>query len=205
MQDTDTITTQTADNQMAFSPSTQAFYDLSLNYPNLPDDLIEIDEDTHARLLTAINAGCHILPDLSLSTPKPSAYHIWQDGKWVLGVDKSELQAQTWEAIKQKRHTITRGGVYLKSVDKWFHSDDPSRTQYLTLQVLPNLPSDLMWKTMDNSFVPMTKELISELATTMLIKEQADFANAERHRLAMLQAEDPLSYDYSSGWSQTHE
>lgn len=195
----------TADHLMAFSPSMQAFYDLTLNYSNLPDDIVKIDDGTHAQLLSAINAGCHILPDLTPSAPKPSAYHIWQDGKWVLGVDKSELQAQMWEAIKQKRHSSTRGGVYIKSLGKWFHNDDPSRTQYLALQVLSQLPDNLMWKTMDNEFVPMTKDLLNEIAMTMLAEEQSDFATAERHRLAMMQVDDPLDYDYSTGWSRTHE
>lgn len=113
-------------------------------------------------------------------------------------------QAQVWEAIKQKHHSNTRSGVYIKSVGKWFHNDNPSRTQYLALQVLPSLPPDLLWKTMDNEFVPMTKDLLNEIAMTMLAEEQADFANAEKHRLAMLQVDNPLEYDYRTGWSQTH-
>lgn len=117
---------------------------------------------------------------------------------------KDELQAQMWERIKAKRHDNTRAGVFIKSVGKWFHNDDPSRTQYLALQVLPSLPPDLMWKTMDNEFVPMTKALLTEIAMTMLTEEQNDFANAERHRLAMMQADDPLAYNYSTGWSKTY-
>lgn len=191
--------------QKAFSPTTQAFYDLSFDYPDLPDDLIELNEDTYQDLLTKLNQGCHINADLSVSEPRPSLHHIWQDGDWVLDVEKSVLQDAVWEQIKQKRHTVTRGGVYLKSVDKWFHTDDSSRTQYLALQILPQIPPDLMWKTMDNSFVKLDKPLLTELAMTILANEQADFANAERHRLAMLQADDPLAYDYSSGWSRTHE
>ncbi|STZ09336.1 Uncharacterised protein [Moraxella caprae] len=118
---------------------------------------------------------------------------------------KKQQQDSIWKAIKQKRHTITRGGVYVKSVKKWFHTDDSSRTQYLALQILPELPSELMWKTMDNSFVKLTKPLITELAMTILQAEQADFANAEKHRLAMLQAQNPLEYDYSKGWSAIYE
>lgn len=118
---------------------------------------------------------------------------------------KVQHQSQIWEQIKQKRHTITRGGVYVKSVKKWFHTDDSSRTQYLALQILPELPSELMWKTMDNSFVKLTKPLITELAMTILQAEQADFANAERHRAAMLQADNPLKYDYSKGWTAIYE
>lgn len=118
---------------------------------------------------------------------------------------KKQQQTQTWEQIKAKRHAVTRGGVYLKSVDKWFHSDESSRTQYLAMQIMPELPDDLMWKTMDGSFIRLTKEILMQLAMTIMTQEQSDFANAERHRLAMLQADDPLNYDYSTGWSKTHE
>lgn len=188
-----------------FSPSTQAFYDLSLDYIELPDDLIEIDESTYQALFDKLSEGCHVHNDLSVSTPRPSIHHIWQDNDWVLGTDKQILQDEVWEAIKQKRHTACRGGVYIKSVDKWFHTDDASRTQYLALQVLPTLPENLMWKTMDNSFVKLDKALLTKLVMTILQEEQADFANAEKHKALMMQADNPLNYDYSTGWSQTYE
>ena len=119
--------------------------------------------------------------------------------------NKKDLQSQIWEQIKAHRYAVTRGGVYINSVGKWFHSDDASRAQYLALQILPSLPDNLMWKTMDNTFVKMTKELLAEIAKTMMEEEQANFANAERHRMAMLQADNPLEYDYSTGWSETYE
>lgn len=40
---------------------------------------------------------------------------------------------------------------------------------------------------------------------TILTTEQADFANAEKHRLAMLKVDNPLEYDYSQGWSATYD
>lgn len=121
-----------------------------------------------------------------------------------LAPSKSELQAQVWERIKQKRHANTRGGVYVKSVDKWFHTDESSRTQYLAMQIMPKLPDELMWKTMDGSFIRLTKEILMQVAMTMMTQEQSDFANAERHRQLMLKAENPLEYDYSSGWSAVY-
>ena len=54
---------------------------------------------------------------------------------------------------------------------------------------------------MDNSFVPMTRELLDELTLTLISDEQHDFQNAERHKAAMLKAANPLEYDYSDGWS----
>lgn len=121
-----------------------------------------------------------------------------------LAPSKLVLQDEIWEQIKQKRHTVTRGGVFIKSVGKWFHTDDPSRTQYLAMQIMPKLPDDLMWKTMDGSFIRLTKEILMQVAMTMMTQEQSDFANAERHRQLMLKAENPLEYDYSSGWSAVY-
>lgn len=150
------------------------------------------------------------MSDKEYQIHQTKANHLttFENGKFVYRdevvdekIIKKQQQDSIWEAIKQKRHNNTRGGVYVKSVDKWFHTDDPSRTQYLALQLLPQLPSDLKWKTMDNSFIKLDKALLSEIAMTILKDEQNDFANAERHRMAMLQADEPLSYDYSSGWS----
>lgn len=117
---------------------------------------------------------------------------------------KTKAQSEMWERIKAKRHDNARGGVFVKSVGKWFHNDDPTRTQYLALQVLPSLPETLMWKTMDGSFIRLTKEILMQLAMTMMTQEQSDFANAERHRQLMLKVENPLEYDYSSGWSAVY-
>ena len=159
------------------------------------DDLIAMSDDDYSRYCQNHKGDTRFV----------DGKFVFNDAQIDLEAIKKQHQSQIWEAIKQKRHTITRGGVYVKSVKKWFHNDDSSRTQYLALQILPELPSELMWKTMDNSFVKLTKPLITELAMTILQSEQADFANAEKHRLAMLQADNPLEYDYSKGWTAIYE
>ncbi|WP_439240852.1 DUF4376 domain-containing protein [Lonepinella sp. BR2474] len=135
----------------------------------------------------------------------PSNYHQWNDTEWILPTEKqaeikAEQQAQIWEQIKQKRYDNGRNGVYVKSVDKWFHTNDVSRQQYTFLRTLESFP-DTDWKVMDNSFVKLNKALLDELSLAMFNHEQADFKNAEMHRMKMLQAENPLDYDYSTGWS----
>ena len=109
-----------------------------------------------------------------------------------------------WTRIKQNRHDNLRGGVYVKSIGKWLHSDDESRAQYTFMRTMPTLPEKMMWKTMDNTFVHMTKALLDELSLQLLADEQADFANAERHRAAMLKADNPLDYDYSGSWTANY-
>lgn len=154
---------------------------------------------------TVIHAG-ELPPELTL-TPRPSEYHVWDGKAWMLdalsaAALKAGYQAEMWERIKARRHQATRSGVFVPSIGKWFHNDDPARGQYTFLRTLPKLPEKLVWKTMDNSFVEMTQALLDELSLKMIADEQADFANAERHRAAMLKADHPLDYDYSDGWTQ---
>ncbi|GAB1669721.1 hypothetical protein Mh1964_23820 [Mannheimia haemolytica] len=40
--------------------------------------------------------------------------------------------------------------------------------------------------------------------TISIIRQNANHINAENHRLAMLEAENPLEYDYSAGWTKTY-
>lgn len=151
------------------------------------------------------------LPEGLTAVPPPSALHTWDAAKkaWVLDEAatqalKTAQQEEVWTRIKQKRHDNLRGGVYVKSIGEWLHSDDESRAQYTFMRTMPTLPEKMMWKTMDNTFVHMTKALLDELSLQLLADEQADFANAERHRAAMLKADNPLDYDYSGGWTANY-
>ena len=47
----------------------------------------------------------------------------------------------------------------------------------------------------------MDAAALTAIALQISDNEQVDIANAERHRAAMLQAENPLEYDYSDGWT----
>jgi len=66
-----------------FSLSKQCFYDSSLNYSDLPSDLIEISNEQHEAILSALNSGCIIFDDLTYSDPKPSQFHKWNGSDWI--------------------------------------------------------------------------------------------------------------------------
>ena len=196
-----------------YSKSNQAFYDDQI-HSRLPEDAVEISPEQHAALLAGQSNGQVIIPNKAgqpvLAEQPPCPSSTWDGEQWHIDPEcaarlKAEQQAEVWERIKAKRTDNLRHGVYVKSADKWFHTDDNSRTQYIALAVMPRLPEKLAWKTMDNSFVNMTKAMLGELMEQMLVDEQADFANAEKHRAAMLKAEKPLEYDYSGGWTANFE
>ena len=196
-----------------YSKSNQAFYDSAI-HQRLPEDAVEISPEQHAALLAGQSNGQVIMPNKAgqpvLAEQPPCPSSTWDGEQWHIDPEcaarlKAEQQDEMWNRIKAKRADNLRHGVYVKSVDKWFHTDDNSRTQYIALAVMPRLPEKLPWKTMDNSFINMTKVLLEELMAQMLVDEQADFANAEKHRSAMLQADKPLEYDYSGGWTANFE
>lgn len=196
-----------------YSQSNGGFYDDQI-HSRLPEDAVAISPEQHTALLAGQSNGQVIMPNKAgqpvLAEQPPSPSSTWDGEQWHIDPEcaarlKAEQKEEMWERIKSKRADNLRHGVYVKSADKWFHTDDNSRTQYIALAVMPRLPEKLPWKTMDNSFVNMTKALLAELMEQMLIDEQADFANAERHKAAMEKAEHPLKYDYSDGWTANYE
>ena len=145
--------------------------------------------------------------------PPPSNLHTWDGKAWVLDAEtaaalKQAQQEEMWTRIKAKREEQRYGGAYIPALKKWLQTDEPSRTQYLQLQLLEAkglFKQPVRWKTMDNSFIGLDAAAVTAIALQIMDNEQVDFANAERHRAAMLKADNPLDYDYSDGWTEIYQ
>ena len=145
--------------------------------------------------------------------PPPSSLHTWDGKAWVLDAEtaaalKQAQQEEMWTRIKAKREEQRYGGAYIPALKKWLQTDEPSRTQYLQLQLLEAkglFKQPVRWKTMDNSFIGLDAAAVTAIALQIMDNEQVDFANAERHRAAMLKADNPLDYDYSDGWTEIYQ
>lgn len=112
---------------------------------------------------------------------------------------REQIVAAAWHGIKTERDRRKEGGVKVGA--KWFHSDDGSRIQQMGLVMMgANLPAGLQWKTMDGSVITMTPALAQQVFTGQAASDQAIFAVAEQHRVAMEASADPATYDYSTGW-----
>lgn len=169
-----------------YAESTGGFYDRAIHGDNIPSDAVEITADDHATLLAGQFAGKRIIPDANgrpglADPPTPSADEIW-------------------EFIKAERDRRTEQGGY-RVGDFWFHSDQKSRSQQLGLVLIGvAIPADLQWKTMDGTFVAMTPALAQQILAAAAASDQAIFAAAEAHRVAMMASPNPAAYDYLSGW-----
>ena len=178
-----------------------------------PEGAVALTAAEHEALVVGQCAGQIVMPGKDgrpvLADPAPCPSSTWDGEQWRISPEcavklKAEQQEEVWERIKAKRYDNLRHGVYAKSVGKWFQTDDATRLQYLALaleSVTGGFKKPINWKTMDNSFLMLTPELLREIMQAMHDDEQADFINAEKHKAAMLKAKNPLEYDYSGGWT----
>lgn len=104
-----------------------------------------------------------------------------------------------WRKIQVERDRRKHDGGY-KVGTNWFHSDDTSRIQQIALTMMgASMPAGIMWKTMANTMVPMTPTLAQQIFQAAVQSDAVLFGVAEQHRLAMLQLENPETYNYLTG------
>lgn len=160
-----------------------------------------------------LESGVFLLPAFATDLAPPdcsdSERPVFKNGNWIveaLPVPEPEPKptvAEIWGKIKSERDRRKVGGVKVKvgTFDKWFHSDDASRIQQMALVMMgANIPANLQWKTLDDSFVTMTQAVAQSVFAAAAASDQAIFAVAEGHRVAMEASADPAVYDYSTGW-----
>lgn len=111
-----------------------------------------------------------------------------------------QIKADIRIKIKSERDRRSQTLGYKVST-KWFHSDASSRIQQLALTMAgTSLPSGLMWKTLDGSFIEMTPTLAKQIFQAALGSDSAIFTVAETHRTNLEASTTPETYDYLSGW-----
>ncbi len=91
---------------MKYSEKTKSFYDLTLNYPDLPDDLIDVTEVEYQSVLIAREEGCpfeFIDGKLTVYDKCPGTFYEWSNKTktWVLNQEKKDRAAvAAYEANK---------------------------------------------------------------------------------------------------------
>ena len=114
------------------------------------------------------------------------------------------LRKDIWKEIQARRDYRKAAGI--KITGNWYHSDDTSRIQQLALVMFgANMPADILWKTMQGTFIQMTPQLAMSIFQTIAGLDQAVFSKAEFHRQTMILSQDPVNYDYTVGWPQIYE
>lgn len=189
---------------MRFSKSTGCFYPESIDYSEFPADLIEVpQEDFDAAMARNPGNTLDVVDGRVVVMPKPAP-------------TAAEVKTAQWEAIKAERDAIKAGGV--KVGNKWYHSDETSRTQYIGLLRMADAAvaaggsgtttlqyggQDIQWKTMDGTFIKMTVQRANDVFNAVSGLDFAAFGAAEAHKAAMEASADPASYNFAAGWPET--
>lgn len=139
----------------------------------------------------------------------------YQDITWISGDPLPSIEVlntsrltltrdKVWLLTQEERSKRQSGGVFIQSVNKWFHSDQPSRIQQLGLVMMGvNMPPNINWKTMDGSFIIMTPSLALSIFNAAATLDMTAFGVAEQHRVNIYQSLTPDTYNYSGFWPAT--
>ena len=166
---------------------------------------------------TALLKGCKIKGEngkLVISPARPSNFHDFNEESWEWELNQERYDAHTketqnllWEEIKKKREEILVSGVYVESLDKWFHTDSVTQLAYTRAKEYFDIKpdSEIQWKTMDNTFVTLNKEKLNDVVVAIFEKSQEVYKAAEIHKHKIQTSVDLENYNVDAGWVETYK
>lgn len=180
---------------MRFSKNTGCFYPNSIEYTELPADLINVPkEDFDCAMKRGPGDTLDIINGRVVVIPKPAA-------------TIAEVKAVKWDGIKAERdRRQLSGGV--KVGQHWFLSTERATSEYNTIiSTTRGIPDTTIvragWRTMDGAEVDMTPALALQILTAGIAQRCVIDDVAQAHKAAMEVSADPTSYDFSGGWPAT--
>ena len=151
--------------------------------------------------------------EVKVSGPKMVEYmkfnldtKLWTEDPDLKTKYLERIREEVWEKIKQRRSESIETGVYHARLQKWFHTDSEAQRNYALMghAISSTLYQPKRWKTMDGTFIEMTREVFQDVLALALKKADDDYRNAEIHKAKVMASTDPLAYDYSTGWSPAY-
>lgn len=148
--------------------------------------------------------------EVKVSGPKMVEYmkfnldtKLWTEDADLKAKYLERVRNEVWEKIKHRRSQAMESGVYHPQLKKWFHTDSEAQRNYALMghAISSPLYQPKRWKTMDGTFIEMTREVFQDVLALALKKADDDYRNAEIHKAKVMASTDPLAYDYSTGWS----
>ncbi|MCK3657212.1 hypothetical protein A4G18_00375 [Pasteurellaceae bacterium Pebbles2] len=152
--------------------------------------------------------------NLRWSGVKAGDFYKWDSKrkKWIFDQIEADaaLQARrdsVWNNVKEYREKKNNGGVLEPISDKWFDTDQTSQTAYDLYgkalakgQVEPQ-----EWKTMDNTTVTLTQEILDSLQGAIygVIKKNFDMAEKLREQIYQSQEPETISIE-NADWGKCY-
>lgn len=126
-----------------YNKKTKSFYVDEIN-ENIPNGSVEITEDQHNTLHNAINAGCIIFDDLTISEPPPSSFYKWNEKtkKWVLDAEaEKDFKIKQNETIRDS--LLNEANAEIDILNRAVRLRRASEADKKRLELLENYTIDL--------------------------------------------------------------
>ena len=146
---------------------------------------------------------------------RPSPECEWNEKaeKWEVSKEKltallAEQRAQIRAKINAKRDACVDGGAYVAAIDKWVDSDEKGRATLVEIKADFDLNGKDNTYTLicaDNSAKTINFDEFKAVWDAVKTLKEKMFENAYMHKILLEQAENPLEYDWSIGWSKTYD
>ncbi|GAB1657890.1 Uncharacterised protein [Mannheimia haemolytica] len=184
---------------------------------DIPQQSLPISDEDVKKLLGGLKAGgiLYLKDDVVKVTPPcPSQAHEWNGSEWIILAEKQAIllesqRQQVRDAINALRDKKINGGVYVPDIGKWIDTDATAERNILSVKASFDLFGDavgeIAWTCADNSLLMIDKAKLMAIWQALMTAKTGNHANALKHKAAVELAENPLEYDYSSGWTQSYE
>lgn len=183
----------------------------------VPKGAVKISEEKYVELLEGQAKGKQIIADSAgnpvLVEPQPSPAHELKDGAWVIAPSKltallTEQRERVFAQIVTKRDECVNGGAYVERIGKWVDSDEKGRATLVEIKADFDLNGKDNTYTLicsDNTAYTLNFDEFKSVWDAVKTLKEKMFENAYMHQILLEQAENPLEYDWSIGWSKTYE
>ena len=168
----------------------------------IPSNAIKVDDAQAEEMMRQLEQGATISIEngqLNITT------HTHQ-----LNASKNEQiedeREQIRQAINAKRDQTDASGVFVSKIGKWVDSDDKAYQNILGVKASLDLLGDMEieWTWADNTSSTINRQTLAVIVGALLQAKQANHANAIKHKEAVMLVDNPLEYDYSTGWTKTY-
>lgn len=184
--------------------------DLNLN----EDDLATRDEIAIKSDVDFINPILDLIGNKIIEKGlSPSKHHQWNGKAWVISPEKmtallQERRETVRAQINAKRDACVDGGAYVAAIGKWVDSDEKGRATLVEIKADFDLNGKDNTYTLicaDNTAKTLNFEEFKAVWDAVKTLKEKMFENAYMHKILLEQAENPLEYDWSIGWSETYD
>lgn len=153
------------------------------------------------------------IPEGYTTIPPESDLYEWDGKAWVIPPEKltallQEQRATVRAQINAKRDACVDGGAYVAAIGKWVDSDEKGRATLVEIKADFDLNGKDNTYTLicaDNTAKTLNFEEFKAVWDVVKTLKEKMFENAYMHKILLEQAENPLEYDWSIGWSETYD